>query len=164
MMYRRSIVFALMSTTSLVAGCSKQPAPMESPPPPPSATTAMPSVQAHDADVTRAKLDTGAMSAQYAAHFENEKLVRIDEERVLQAGPALGGEYTYQGARLLHYRGGKIAAPATLDLKFDLQGVLLSGRGADVTDEDIAAIRNRAQLLRSHALAQRATRIHSSGH
>jgi len=164
MMYRRSIVLALMLTTSLVAGCSKQPAPVESAPPPPSATTAMPSAQALDPDVTRAMLDTGAMNAQYAAHFENEKLVRIDEQRVLQSGAALRGEYTYQGARLLHYRGGKIAGPATLDLKFDLQGVLLSGRGPDVTDEDIAAIRNRAQLLRSHALAQRATRIHSSGH
>jgi hypothetical protein len=65
---------------------------------------------------------------------------------------------------LLRYQGAKVSEPAQLDLQFDLQGTLQSGQGPDVSDEEIAAIRARAQLLRSHALAQRASRSHSSGH
>jgi hypothetical protein len=107
-------------------------------------------------------VNAGGVSASYAAHFDNEKLVRIEEERRAQGGAMLTGEYTYQGARLLNYRGAKPTAPASLNLEFDMQGALRSGQGPDVTEDDVAAIRNRAQLLRSHALAQRSSRGHGS--
>jgi hypothetical protein len=122
----------------------------------------MPVTQEDDPNLTRGKLNAGGVSASYAAHFESEKLVRIDEERRAQDGATFTGEYTYQGARLLHYRGAKPTAPATLDLEFDMNGALRSGQGPDVSEDDVAAIRNRAQLLRSHALAQRTSRGHGS--
>ncbi|HVF15564.1 MAG TPA: hypothetical protein VNA21_01595, partial [Steroidobacteraceae bacterium] len=124
-------------------------------------TTSLPPA---DANVTRAKLNASGVAAEYAARFDSEKLVSITEERQPQTGSTLTGQYTYQGARLLRYQGAKVTEPAQLDLQFDLQGGLQSGRGANIDDEEIAAIRNRAQLLRSHALAQRATRHHSNGH
>jgi hypothetical protein len=153
----------LLLSAALIAGCSKQ----ESPPATQTAPPTVPAVpqageQGDDADVTRAKLNAGGVPAAYAAHFDAEKLVRIDEERRPPNGAPLNGEYTYQGARLLSYRGAKMDAPGTLELQFDAQGTLQSGRRPDLTEEDIAAIRNRAQLLRSHALAQRASRGHAN--
>jgi hypothetical protein len=163
MMHRHSTISGLLLTAVLLAGCSEKPAPVAATPPPAPATTAA-QPETDNANVTRAKLNAGGVAAGYSAHFDAEKLVRIDEQRQPQGGAALSGEYTFQGARLLHYRGAKITQPATLDLEFDMQGVLQQGRGPDVTDEEIAAIRNRAQLLRSHALAQRASRAHTSGY
>jgi hypothetical protein len=160
MMYRHSMIYGLLFTVLLHAGCSEKPAP--APDMPPAATATQPAAT-DSANVTRAKLNAGGVAAQYSAHFDAEKLVRIEEQRQ-QGGNTFDGEYTFQGARLLRYRGAKLSQPATLDLEFDLQGSLQSGRGPDVTDEEIAAIRNRAQLLRSHALAERASRAHSRGY
>ena len=157
-MNRHATALVLLSAV-LVTGCSKQEAP-----PATSTVAASPksSEQEDDANMTRAKLNAGGVAASYAAHFDAEKLVRIDEERRLASGAPLNGEYKYQGARLMTYRGAKIDELDTLELQFDAQGVLQSGHSPDVTEEDIAAIRNRAQLLRSHALAQRASRSHSN--
>jgi hypothetical protein len=99
------------------------------------------------------------MPSEYAAHFESGQLVRITEDRQADA-VAHAGEYTFKGARLIAYRGAALSASSAVDLQFDMQGMLQSGQGPDVTQEDISAIRGRAQLLRSHALAQRATRTH----
>jgi hypothetical protein len=146
-------------------GCAEKPAPA---PQSSNADVAHPSVTtdsatAADPNVTRAKLNASGVAAEYAARFESEKLISIDEQRQPQPESTLTGQYTYQGARLLRYQGAKVTEPAQLDLQFDLQG-MVQGRGPEVSDEEITAIRNRAQLLRSHALAQRATRNHSSGH
>jgi hypothetical protein len=144
----------------LFVGCSEK-AP---PPVTPETSAPMAESQPDAANVTRSKLNAHGVPTQYAAEFDAEKLVKITEERTSGSGATLDGEYTFQGARLLRYRGAKVQQEGQLDLQFDLQGVLQSGRGPDVTDEDIATIRDRAQLLRSHALAQRAARGHSDGH
>jgi hypothetical protein len=159
MMHRHATITVLLAT--LLVSCAKQepPAAVQAPPPAVTQSSATPE---DDPNVTRARLNAGGVTASYAAHFDSEKLVRIDEERRAQDAATFSGEYTYQGARLLQYRGAKLAAPAALDLEFDMQGKLRSGQGPDVTDEDVAAIRNRAQLLRSHALAQRSSRGHGS--
>jgi hypothetical protein len=107
-----------------------------------------------------AKLNVGGIPAEYVAHFEASQLARIDEQRQAPNSAPLRSEYTFKGARLLSYRGAKLSDVAQLDLQFDMQGVLQSGQGPNVSDEEIAAIRNRAQLLRSHALGQRATKMH----
>ena len=159
MMHRHATIAVLFAT--LLAGCAKQESPPATTQAPPAAAPAE-EPATNDPNVTRARLTAGGVTASYAAHFENDKLVRIEEERHAQSGAALDGEYTYQGARLMQYRGAKLAAPATLELTFDVQGALLSGQGPDVTTDDVAAIRNRAQLLRSHALAQRTSRGHGS--
>ena len=124
--------------------------------------TAQPNTERHDL-VRRAKLTASGVAAQYSVHFDAERLVRIDEQRRTATGALLQSEYTYQGARLLHYRGSKLIEPTPIDLQFDVQGVLLSQQG-DVSDAELDAIRARAQLLRSHALAQRASRAHTTGH
>lgn len=160
MMHPHPVIFWLLCA-SLLAGCARQePAP---PPAPPSDAAAHATTVSDDTqDAPRAKLNGNGMAADYSARFEAGQLVRIDEERQAQGGAALPGEYTYQGARLLRYRGARLTAPATLDLQFDMQGALLSGGGPDLDEAEVAAIRNRAQLLRSHALAQRASREHGS--
>jgi hypothetical protein len=166
MMHRHSSIFCLLLSALVAMGCSEKPAPTVQ-----SANThgvssepATSSLPAAGANITRAKLNASGVAAEYAAHFDSEKLVSIDEERQPQPGSMLSGQYTYQGARLLRYQGAKVSEPAQLDLQFDLQGTLQSGRGPDISNEEIVAIRARAQLLRSHALAQRAARSHSSGH
>jgi hypothetical protein len=62
----------------------------------------------------------------------------------------------------LEYDGAALKSAATLKLRFDVQGSVItaSADGAAASAEEIAAIRSRAQLLRSHALAQQATRTH----
>lgn len=156
-----SNVFVLSACSLLLLGCENKTAPAPEPEPKTDATA---STDANDPNVTRAKLNAHGVPAEYAAHFMDEKLVTISERRDSRAGATREGEYTFQGGRLLRYRGAKVRDAAMLDLQFDLQGVLQSGRGPDVTEEDIMMIRDRAQLLRSHALAQRAARSHSNGH
>jgi hypothetical protein len=141
-----------------MTSCSNE----STPQPASTAPAASPTVaeDANHGDVVRAKLTAGQIPTEYAAHFAAQQLTRIVETRHI-GGTTLGGEYAFQGARLLHYRGAKLDDAASLDLQFDMQGALQSGQGPNISDEDIRAIRNRAQLLRSHALAQRATRDHS---
>jgi hypothetical protein len=165
-MKRHSTIF-LLCVAAVLAGCSKQPAPVAATPSPETAMTSMPALEPNSADVVHAKLNASGVAAEYSARFDGQTLVRIDERRQPQSGGPLEGEYSFQGARLLRYRGAALAhpegaQPAMLDLQFDMQGVLQSARTAELTDENIDAIRGRAQLLRSHALAQRAARQHSN--
>jgi hypothetical protein len=102
MMHRQSSIFCLLLSALAAMGCSEKPAPAVQ-----SATDAVPSepttssLPQADANVTRAKLNASGVAAEYAAHFDSEKLVSIDEERQPQPGSTLSGQYTYQGARLL---------------------------------------------------------------
>ncbi len=105
----------------------------------------------------------GGISTHYTAQFDGETLVRIDERRDRANAPAAHGTYAFQGARLMRYEGTPLGGSGTLLLEFDLQGKVLTARHGDApaTDEQIGAIRTRAQLLRSHAQAQHASRTHS---
>lgn len=149
----------LMCVALCIAGCSdkREPAPQAAPQ---AAAIAEPPTQ-NDPNTRRAQLNALGIPTQYTAHFDDTKLLSIDEQRQPPGGAALTGEYSFEGARLMRYRGAKVAAPADLDLRFDMQGALESGGGPDVTADDVFAIRDRAQLLRSHAIAQRASRGHS---
>jgi hypothetical protein len=149
---RRGIHWTLIAAASLAA-CSKAPSPQER------HVSAAPSISLPDAsaNVLRVKQPIGGIETEYAAIFESDRLVRIVEQRQLEA--TLGSEYEFMGARLLRYRGAKLREPVAVDLEFDAQGALLS-KEPEVADDELREIRSRAQLLRSHALARRATMHH----
>ena len=115
-------------------------------------------------DVIKAALPMGNVAATYRASFEAGQLKRIAEERKPQGAAALRGNYVFYGARLIEYSGAALQSDATLELHFDMQGGLMSAAGsAGKPDEaELSAIRNRAQLLRSHALARKSTRSHGA--
>jgi hypothetical protein len=138
-----------------LGACSKQPTP------PPSA----PLVTARTAAATpgvalkvSSQLNAAGIAATYDATFEDGEHMRIAEQRA----DARNGEYEFRGARLLHYSGSGLSSAEPIELRFNLQGALelaKSGNGT-VRPEEISAIRERAQLLRSHALAQKSTQDH----
>lgn len=121
-----------------------------------------PSAQA--GDVLVSAVAAGGIPATYRATFTDDQLRRIDETRTAGAATANENGYEFQGARLMSYTGAPLGGGGAIEIRFNLQGAVMVSRGAsgEVTPEEIAAIRTRAQLLRSHALAQRATRTHET--
>lgn len=95
---------------------------------------------------------------EYSATFAANQLRVITELRAM-SGRRAPGRYEFHGARLTRYSGEQLHATATVELEFDLRGVLLSKQDT-VPMSDVEAIKTRSQLLRSHALAQHATRMH----
>jgi hypothetical protein len=110
-------------------------------------------------DAIRAEVTAGGIATSYTAHFVAGELQRITEIRKSADGQR-AGEYIFKGARLIQYRGQTIEGDADAELVFNMQGALTSGTG--LSQEAVAAISNRAQLLRSLALARRASRGHGS--
>jgi hypothetical protein len=140
-----------------LGGCSKEPTAPQSAPLTPAIT------QPNDATVNAPKLsgriNAAGIEATYEAKFEEQERLLISEQRA----DSRRGEYELRGARLLHYSGSGLSSADAIELRFSLQGVLelaKSGNGGTVSQEEISAIRERAQLLRSHALAQKTTRDH----
>jgi hypothetical protein len=111
-------------------------------------------------DVLESELTTGGMPATYRATFADNQLRRIGETRASRGE----GEYEFQGARLMSYVGSPLSGAGPIEIQFNLQGAITMSRAptGEVSPEEITAIRTRAQLLRSHALAQRATRTHDT--
>jgi putative lipoprotein len=97
----------------------------------------------------------------YRAYFRNSQLARIEEGQNKQQM-----QYEYFGARLQHYVARDAATGASLELKFDENGKLSEaaqieqGRAVKVESQTIDQVRNRAALLRSHALATREIKEH----
>jgi hypothetical protein len=138
-----------------LGACSKQ----STPPPSAPLITAPTEVAAPAAALkVSSQLNAAGIAATYDATFEEREHVRIAEQRP----DARNGEYEFRGARLLHYSGSALSSAEPIELRFNLQGALelaKSGNGT-VPPEEISAIRERAQLLRSHALAQKSTQEH----
>jgi hypothetical protein len=143
----------------IVGACSKQPAqPAQQPSAAPLVTPNAQTSEAQREEPIAGKLVAAGVAATYRASFVANQLSRIVETRAEERT----GEYEFHGARLMHYAGNALSSDGTIELGFDLQGAVTlskSGSGPVAADE-IGAIRTRAQLLRSHALAQRATRSH----
>lgn len=145
---------------SIVTGCTKkQPATAETSPVAEEQSLS-PLDTAADGNSLTAKITTAGIAAKYTAHFDADKLTRIEETRTADGRQAA---YEFYGARLLRYSGAATASAATLALEFDMQGGVMSAKATPgpLAESEISAARNRAQLLRSHALAQRSTRAHS---
>ena len=108
------------------------------------------------------EVETNGSKSAYVPEFQNEQLVRITEERTTREGLARA-RYEFQGARLLRYSGSAFERDGQLDVEFNLQGVLISATRdlQPAPQQEIAHARARAQLLRSHALAQQASRAHN---
>jgi hypothetical protein len=155
----------------VVAACSKDsPDPQRASSPAPAASPRFePSFDVKALQKMSSTIVATGIATKYDAYFDQRQLSAIVEER--QAASSVEhGEYLYMGARLMQYTG--VALPGApdstaglIELKFDLQGRVVSARsledgGRHVDQWQIDALRARAELLRSHALAQRSINAH----
>lgn len=144
----------------LLLGACKPKAP-EQPdkPPTPSALTALADADAPPPTLT-SRINAGGRMTQYGAYFDGQQLTQITETPLDAQGPR--AEYHFHGARLLKYSQSGTTTEV-IHLELDEQGRVReasSGTRA-LAQTEIDAIRSRAQLLRSHALAQQAARMHA---
>ena len=147
---RALLAFAIVLAA---AGCSKQPeqhAPLVTP-------TAQDATPAPTTSKMSAKIDAAGIAAHYEATFEGKQLVHLVETRA--QGSA---EYEVKGARLLSYSGAPLHGEEGIELRMDVNGKVLSAMAGSqpLPQQRISEITSRAQLLRSHALAQAATLAH----
>ena len=138
-----------------LGACSKEPLPQSTPlapavAPAKTATANAPTLSGH--------LNAAGIAARYDATFADAEQLRIVEQRA----DSRTGEYEFRGARPLHYSGGGLSSAEPIELRFNLQGAveLAKSSAGVVAPEEISAIRERAQLLRSHALAQKTNHNH----
>jgi len=160
----RALIIAAAMTSSLVAGCAKKEPQADiaaQAAPAPANTEVTPEHDPADGSLLTAKVDAAGIPVKYTAHFDGDKLTRIDEVRNADGRQ---GEYDFYGARLVKYSGAAVASAATLLIEFDMQGAVASAQAdpSPLANSEINAIRERGQLLRSHALAQRETRMHKT--
>lgn len=139
-----------------LGACSKEPAPPQSTPLAPVVAPAKTATA--NAPTLSGQLNAAGIAAKYDATFADGEQLRIREQRA----DSRNGEYEFRGARLLHYSGNGMSSADSIELRFNLQGAVESAQSAagTVSPEEISAIRERAQLLRSHALAQKTNHNH----
>lgn len=167
-------ILALIAAITL-SSCTEQPSPAAAPVARPTVNTeaaAAADPATDPRDTVKANASPGGVPTAYVAYFDAGQLQRITETRKPQGikpqgADAAKGEYVFYGARLTQYRGAALndgsSGGSGIELKFDMQGALTAsnpGAGDPISDEEVGAIRNRAQLLRSVALARRATQSH----
>lgn len=154
-------LLCLLATALMLSACSRsEPEQASSASMTPPLVTA-PATPQNDSPAATVELVAGGMPTRYTPYYQGTTLTRIEEER--QADDrSERGEYEFYGARLVRYYGAPLASGGTLELKFDVDGGLVSASHSQraVQETDIAAIRGRASLLRNHALAQHATMTH----
>lgn len=145
---------ALLLTLPL-AGCSK---------PPPAKTGPLVTAPApqDEGSSVRASLTVGATQSKYTAHLQNGRIASIDETRTMQDSRLARGTYSFYEARLVKYSGDGFASSGRVEVEFDLHGAIKQSHSDAGTlgVAEIDAIRNRAELLRSHALTQQAVQAH----
>ncbi|WP_129640959.1 hypothetical protein [Peristeroidobacter agariperforans] len=148
----------LIATLLLAAACSKEPKPATAP------STAL--VEQSAADPAQGSMDEfhgsfapGGIAATYSAKFKEGKIQSLEETRQATSQTAT---YEFLGARLMKYSGAALNSNDTIELEFDQQGKVLRARAGnkEASAEEIAAIRDRAQALRSHAVSQHDVKGH----
>ena len=139
-----------------LGACSKEPAPPQSTPLAPAIAPAKTATV--NAPTLSGQLNAAGIATKYNATFADAEQLRILEQRA----DSRTGEYEFRGARLLRYSGSAMSSADSIELRFNLQGAveLANSSSGAVAPEEISAIRERAQLLRSHALAQKANHTH----
>jgi hypothetical protein len=144
----------------IVAACSRESAA-------PNTATTTPLVEQSAADPNpgrieefHGKLAPGGIAASYRATFSNGQIKSLEETR---ESTAQTGAYEFHGARLMKYQGAALDSAEQIQLEFDQQGKVLVNRAGDkeASVEEISAIRDRAQSLRSHAVATHDVRGHA---
>jgi len=147
-----------VATLLLTAACSKAPEPAPAP--------ANPLVEQSAADPAPTATDEfngsfapGGIAATYRASFREGKIQSLAETR---KATSQTGTYEFLGARLMKYSGAALNSNDTIELQFDEQGKVIEARAGDkeVSAEELAAIRDRAQSLRSHAVSKYAVKGH----
>lgn len=147
-----------IATLLLAAGCSKEPTPASAPSPPLVERSAADPVPASTEEF-RGSSAPGGIAATYRARFKEGKIQSLEETR---QATSQTGTYEFLGARLMLYRGAALNSNDSIELQFDEQGKVLQARAGDksVSAEEITAIRDRAQSLRSHAVSQYGVKGH----
>ena len=114
----------------------------------------------------RIQTAAGGIQSSYIPHYEGDQLLKISEERSRANGVPARGQYEFRGARLVRYQGAAFQDDQALSVKFSLEGTLVEARKGDgeAPEDEIVHVRRRAQLLRSHALAQQASKMHTVNH
>lgn len=154
----------LLSLALLLVLSACEPKAPEKPDKPPTPKTVQPAQSPDEDTDTRPALtshiNAGGQRTQYRAYFEGPQLTEIKESSGSPNDAV--SEYHYHGARLLRYLQAAPAAETTL-IELDEQGrVQRAVAGSrELAATEIDAIRTHAQLLRSHALAQQASRMHT---
>jgi hypothetical protein len=153
-----SLLFICASFVCSMAACDKSEKPAMGEP------LVTPSAQSEPTTQT-IRVNADGISSSYSASYDGEQLTEIHEERSSAKGTAQG-HYEFQGARLVRYRGAAFQDARTLTAEFNLEGRLVEARKGEreAPEEEIVQLRRRAQLLRSHALAQRASKMHTANH
>jgi hypothetical protein len=157
---RKTMVpLVVLVTAALLGGCSDKHAPAHRPVSDVPLVTAAPA--SPDTSAPPIETQAGGIPSTYTAYYDGHQLSRITEQRTT-SNSQQQGEYEFQGARLLRYRGAPLEGLGELNLLFDERGAVVSARKDDApaSEPEINAIRNRASLLRSHALARQATNAH----
>ena len=146
----------------LLASCSREEPSAARPPITPAIDPAQKPQLTDKRRILSAEFDAAGVAASYDAHFTDGRVTRITEKRARPPAGFASGEYEYRGARLVRYAGAPMAGDGALGLELDMQGRVVEARidGRPALPEEISAIRSRAQLLRSHALALSAARAH----
>ncbi len=151
--------FLLAATVFIVAACSKESAP-------PSAAPATPLVEQSAADPKGARIEEfrgrfapGGIASSYRATFIDGQIKSLEE---IREPDGQSGAYEFKGARVMKYQGAALGSAAKIELEFDERGQVLLSRAGDkeVNADEISAIRDRAQSLRSHAVAHHEVRGH----
>lgn len=142
----------LLATLLLSAGCSKESTPIATPSTPLVEQRAADPVQ-KPSDEFRGSFAPGGIAATYRAKFSEGKIQSLEETR---KASAQSGTYEFLGARLMKYHGAALNSNDMLELEFDEQGKTVKAKAGekDASAEQITAIRDRAQSLRSHAVSQ----------
>lgn len=142
----------------LAAACSKEPKPAAAPSEPLVEQSAADPVQGSP-DEFHDSFAPGGIAATYSAKFKEGKIQSLKEIRKATSQTAT---YEFLGARLMKYSGAALNSNDSVELEFDQQGKVLKAIAGDkeVSADEIAAIRDRAQSLRSHAVSQYAVKGH----
>jgi hypothetical protein len=153
-------VFAFAMT--LLSGCSEhrsvpQPTPQAAAQPQTPTTAAGPAEE-QPGSVIKGSAAPGGVAATFEAHLKDGQVQKIAEART----PTGTGEYSFYGARLVEYHGSALQSAASIELKFSMSGGVIAATSSagKVSDDEINAIRTRAQVLRSAAAARQATQGH----
>ena len=147
-----------IAASLLASACSKEPAPSPTPSTPLVEQRAADPLQKPTAEF-RGSFAPGGIAATYRARFSEGKIQSLEETRTATSQT---GTYEFLGARLMKYHGTALKSDDVIELEFDEQGKVLKARAGDkeASAEEITAIRDRAQSLRSHAVSQYAVKGH----
>jgi hypothetical protein len=150
-----SALNALLLTLAL-AGCSKPPSAKSGP------LVVAPLQDMTSTQTVKELLTSNHIQSRYSAHFQNGRMTTIDEARTGPDARLSTGVYSFYEARLVKYSGDGLNFSGHEEVEFDLHGAIKRSQAenGELNPEEIGAIRNRAELLRSHALAQQAIETH----